>query len=57
MPFVLDANGKPTPVPDDEEVMIEETEMVDNEEAKKNEKQNDEMVDNQAEDNLDIDMV
>ena len=57
MPFVLDANGKPTPVPDDEEVMIEETEMVDNKEAKKNEKQNDEMVDNQAEDNLDIYMV
>lgn len=57
-PFVLDANGKPKP--EDEEVKIEETELVDNEEAKNIEKQSDEMVelvDNQAEDNLDIDMV
>merc|ERR1712037_1048137 len=48
-PFVLGANGKPELVPEGEEVKIEETE-----------KQNDEMVelvDNQAGDNLDIDMV
>ena len=48
-PFVLGANGKPELVPEEEEVKIEETE-----------KQNDEMVelvDNQAGDNLDIDMV
>jgi hypothetical protein len=56
--FVLGDNGKPKPVPEEEEVKREETEMVDNEEAKK--KQNDEMVelvDNQAGDNLDMDMV
>ena len=48
-PFVLGANGKPELVPEGEEVKIEETE-----------KQNDEMVelvDNQAGDNLDMDMV
>ena len=60
VPFVLGANGKPKLVPEDEEVKIEDTDMVDNEGAKKIEKQNDEMVelvDNQAGDNLDIDMV
>ena len=47
--FVLGDNGKPKLVPEEEEVKIEETE-----------KQNDEMVelvDNQAGDNIDIDMV
>ena len=47
--FVLGANGKPELVPEGEEVKIEETE-----------KQNDEMVelvDNQAGDNIDMDIV
>ena len=41
----------------EEEVKREETEMADNEEANKIEKQDDEVVDDQAENNLDIDMV
>ena len=56
-PFVLDVNGKPKPVPEDEKVKTEETEMVANEEAKKTEKQDDELVANQAEYNLDMDKV
>ena len=57
--FVLDTKGKPG-LPEEEEVKIEETEMVDNEEAKKIEEREDEMVElvaKQARDNLDIDMV
>ena len=42
--FVLDDNGKPKLVPEDEEVQIEETEMVDNEKAKKIENQDNELV-------------
>ena len=53
--FVLGANGKPNLVPEEEEVKREETEMADNEEAKKIEKQDDEMV--ELVDNLDMDMV
>ena len=45
-PFVLDANGKPKLVPEDEEVTMERTE-----------KQGDEMVANQAVDNLDMDRM
>ena len=56
-PFVLDVNGKPKPVPEDEKVKTEETELVANEEAKKTEKQDDELVANQAEYNLDMDKV
>ena len=42
--FVLDDNGKLKLVPEDEEVQIEETEMVDNEKAKKIENQDNELV-------------
>ena len=53
--FVLSANGKPELVPEDEEVELAETEMVDNEKARKIENQDDEMVKlvaNQIGDNL-----
>ena len=40
-PFVLDANGKPKLVPEDEEVKSVETEKVDNEEAEQIENQDD----------------
>ena len=40
-PFVLDTNGKPKLVPEEEEVRSEETEMVDNKEAEQIENQDD----------------
>ena len=56
--FVLGANGKPKRVPEDEEVKIEETEMVANEEATAIEQDAEmvELVANQAEDNHEMDM-
>ena len=58
--YILDANGKPEPVPEHEEVMIEETEMFDNEEANTIENQDDDLVElvaNQAGDNHDLKMM
>ena len=58
--YILGANGKPEPVPEDEEVMIEETEMVDNEEENTIENQDNEVVElvaNQAGYNLDLEMM
>ena len=58
--FVLGANGKPEPVPEHKEVMIEETEMVDNEEENAIPNQDAEVVElvaNQAGYNLDLEMM
>ena len=56
-PHVLGANGKPTRVPEDEEVKIEETEIVDNEEPKAIENQDDEMVELVANQTLAINAI